>query len=85
VETVDGKLVSGILAKRTGTELVLRSAEDKEIRIAANAVVSMQAQSVSSMPEMLLRDLTAQQAVDLIDYLASLQKESARDQSTGGR
>jgi len=85
VETADGKLINGILAKRTGTEVILRSAEDKEIRIPTADIVSMQAQAISAMPEMLLRDLTAQQAVDLIDYLASLHMETARDQATGGR
>ena len=84
VETADGKLQSGILSKRTGAEVILRNAEDKEIRIPSTEVVSMQAQSISSMPEMLLRDLTAQQAVDLIDYLASLTKETQRN-APGGR
>jgi hypothetical protein len=36
------------------------------------------------MPEMLLRDLTAQQAADLLEYLASLKKAPTREKGTGG-
>ena len=72
VETNDGKVVTGLLASKTEREIVLRTAQDKEIRMPARDVAVMQAQQTSLMPEMLFRDLTAEQAADLVDFLASL-------------
>ena len=58
-------------------EVVLRTAQDKEIRLASTAVAAIQSQATSLMPEMLLRDLTAEQAASLVDFLASL-KDAGR-------
>jgi hypothetical protein len=79
VETTTGKTLSGLLSSKTANELVLRTAEDKEIRIAATEVASIMPLKTSQMPELLLRDLTAQQAVDLLDYLASLKEKTTPD------
>ncbi len=79
VETDDGKVASGLLASRTDKEVVLRTPQDKEIRIDSKKIVSMDIQKTSQMPEMLLRDLTPEQAISLIDFLASLKGET-----TGG-
>ena len=79
VETTTGKTLSGLLASKSANELVLRTAEDKEIRIAATEVASIIILKTSQMPELLLRDLTAQQAVDLLDYLASLKEKTKPD------
>jgi putative heme-binding domain-containing protein len=73
VETQDGKVVSGLLASKTDKEVVIRTAQDKEIRLDPKQIVSMDVQKTSQMPEMLLRDLTPEQAISLIDFLASLQ------------
>ncbi len=72
VETNDGKVHTGLLAERNEREVVLRLAGDKEVRVAAASVASLTPQRNSLMPELLLRDLTAEQAADLVDYLASL-------------
>jgi putative heme-binding domain-containing protein len=72
VETEDGKLHTGLLASKTDREVVLRLVGDREERIPAGNVASMAPQKTSIMPEQLLRDLTAEQAADLIDFLASL-------------
>jgi putative heme-binding domain-containing protein len=72
VETTDGQLHTGLLVKKTDKEVVLRNAGDKETRIPAKRIEHMAPQKVSLMPEQLLRDLTAEQAADLVDYLASL-------------
>jgi putative heme-binding domain-containing protein len=72
VETDDGKVYSGILAAKTDREVVLRQAGDKEEHIPAAKVASLAPTRTSLMPEQLLRDLTAEQAADLVDYLASL-------------
>jgi putative heme-binding domain-containing protein len=71
VETTDGKIHTGLLGEKTETEVVLKL-QDKEVRIPANKVERLAPQSKSLMPELLLRDLTAEQAADLLEFLASL-------------
>jgi putative heme-binding domain-containing protein len=72
VETVDGQVHTGLLVERSETEVVLKSVQNKEIRIAMADVESMTSQQKSIMPELLLRDMTPQQAADLLAYLNSL-------------
>jgi putative heme-binding domain-containing protein len=72
VETDNGQLHTGLLVAKTANEVVLRDATGKEIRIRSKHVASMTQQKTSLMPEQLLRDLTAEQAADLIDFLYSL-------------
>jgi putative heme-binding domain-containing protein len=72
VETKAGQFHTGLLASRTDKEIVLRDAAGKEIRIPTGEVEKLTPQKNSLMPEQLLRDLTAQQATDLLEFLASL-------------
>jgi putative heme-binding domain-containing protein len=72
VETIDGRVQSGLLVEKTDKEVVLKIVGDKEVRIPANKVQTVVPQKNSLMPELLLRDLTAEQAADLIEFLASL-------------
>ncbi len=72
VQTIDGKSLVGILVSKTGREVVVRDAEDKELRIPAENVEQLTKQTRSLMPDQLLRDLTAEQAADLLMYLESL-------------
>ncbi len=73
-ETNDGKILTGLLVSKSDDEVVLRSAQDKEIHIPAKNLATLQTQPQSLMPEQLFRDLTAVQAADLVDYLASLKE-----------
>lgn len=70
--TVGGVVHTGLLAKRTAAEVVLKDVQGKVVTVAAADVESLAPQRKSLMPDGLLRDLTAQQAADLIEYLASL-------------
>ncbi|MDA0283088.1 MAG: PQQ-dependent sugar dehydrogenase [Planctomycetota bacterium] len=72
VQTDDGKVHSGLLLKRTDTEVVLRDALGKDIHLSAGDIELMLAQRKSLMPEMQLRDMTAQDAADLLAWLSSL-------------
>ncbi len=72
LETTDGKVHTGLLAEKTEKEVVLRQVGDKEVRVAAGKVATLVPQRTSLMPELLLRDLTAEQAADLLEFLASL-------------
>jgi putative heme-binding domain-containing protein len=71
-ETTDGKVVTGLLAAKNDREVVLKTAGDKEVRLPASKVTMLVPQKTSLMPELLLRDLTAEQAADLVAFLASL-------------
>ncbi len=71
-ETVDGRVLSGLLVRRNDAEIVLRDLEAKEITLPAQDVEQFTPQQKSLMPELLLRDLTAEQVADLLAYLATL-------------
>ena len=73
--TTDGRLLTGILAEQSAEQVVLQvftSGKAEEVRIPAGDVDELLPQMTSLMPEGLLRDLTPQQAADLIEFLWSL-------------
>jgi putative heme-binding domain-containing protein len=72
LETTDGKVHTGLLKSKTDAEVVLAVVGDKEVRVPAAKVERLAPQAKSLMPELLLRDLTASQAADLLEFLASL-------------
>jgi putative heme-binding domain-containing protein len=71
-ETKDGRLHSGLLVERTEQAVVLKDAKNQIIRLAANEIEQLTSQQQSLMPDLLLRDLTAQQVADLIAFLSAL-------------
>ena len=68
-----GKVHSGILLRRTDTEVVLRDAEDREIAIAKNSIEEEVA-GASIMPAGLTEKLTRRELVDLVRFLSELGK-----------
>jgi putative heme-binding domain-containing protein len=68
----DGRVISGLQVSRDEREIVLRDSENKEHRVAMSDVDEIFPQTRSLMPESLFRDLTAQQAADLLVYLGTL-------------
>jgi putative heme-binding domain-containing protein len=72
LETKSGQLFTGLLVARSDGEVVLKDVQGKLIRVPASEVDDLSPQSRSLMPDLLTRDLTAQQAADLLEYLASL-------------
>jgi putative heme-binding domain-containing protein len=72
LETKDGQIHTGLLAQKTADSVLLKLVGDKEVRIPAKEVQMLVPQKNSLMPELLLRDLTVQQAADLVDFLAGL-------------
>ena len=60
-ETKDGRVWSGIVAEKTDKDVVLKDAQNKVVRLPASDVEHLAAQGQSMMPELLLRDMTAQQ------------------------
>jgi hypothetical protein len=49
---------------------VFRDAPSRKMTIPRDQIEQVSPQAKSLMPELLLRDLTAQQAADLLEYLA---------------
>lgn len=72
VETVEGRLVTGLLVSKDDDEVVLQDATGKLVKLPVERVEQLVPQQQSLMPELLVRDLTAQQVADLLAYLSSL-------------
>jgi putative heme-binding domain-containing protein len=70
--TTGGATLSGLLVRRDEKQVVLRDAQNKEIVLAANDLEELRPSRASLMPDGQLADLTAQEAADLLAYLASL-------------
>jgi putative heme-binding domain-containing protein len=67
----DGRTATGLLAKRDDKEVVLRDAQNKEIVLPAKNVEELKPSRTSLMPDGQLVGLTAQEAADLLEYLAT--------------
>ena len=74
--TDDGLSVSGVLVKRDAAAVVLRDNQGKEITLAAAGVQKLQPSRTSLMPDGQMAGLTAEEAADLLAYLAA-RKDSA--------
>jgi len=72
VQTIDGKTHSGIVAERSGESAALKDAQGNIVRFKLKDVESFEPQKKSLMPDGLLKDLTAEQAADLLAFLESL-------------
>jgi uncharacterized repeat protein (TIGR03806 family) len=72
LQTVEGRVFTGLLVEKTDTEIAIRDEQNKTIRVPADDVDAFVRQTKSLMPDLLLRDMTAQQAADLIAYLSTL-------------
>ena len=78
VETKEGQIHTGLLVEKNEKETVLKDAQGKQIRISAGNVEFTAPQQKSLMPELLLRDMTAEQVADLLSFLESLKEAPAR-------
>lgn len=74
IETTDGLVHTGLLVERTSQELVLKDSQNKVIRVPVEEVETAAPQQKSLMPDLLLRDMTAREAADLLDFLSALQE-----------
>jgi putative heme-binding domain-containing protein len=72
VETSEGRLLAGLLIKKDAQEVVLKDAQNKLVSVPSTQIERLTPQQRSLMPELLLRDMTAQQVADLLEYLSSL-------------
>jgi putative heme-binding domain-containing protein len=72
VETTEGEVHTGLLVRRTDAEVVLKKADLKEISIPTSQIERSVPQQKSLMPDLLMKDMTPQQAADLLEFLAGL-------------
>jgi putative heme-binding domain-containing protein len=72
LETVQGQVYAGFLVEKDDKRVVLKDATGKLITVAAGDVEALEPQPKSLMPELVLRDVTAHDAADLLAYLTSL-------------
>ncbi len=75
VETAQGQTYLGFLVEDNNKQVVLRDQKGQLIRVPKSDVETLQKQTVSLMPELVLKDVTAQDAADLLAYLTSLTKQ----------
>jgi uncharacterized repeat protein (TIGR03806 family) len=71
-ETDDGRIATGLLITKDDDGVVLKDAQDKLLRIPAKQIEQLVPQRQSLMPDLLFRDMTAQQVADLLEYLSTL-------------
>jgi putative heme-binding domain-containing protein len=72
IETLDGNVCSGLLVSKTEQEITIRDKDRKEHRFETSEVENIIPQRKSLMPDLLLRDMSAQQVADLLTWLESL-------------
>ncbi len=73
VETTDGKILAGFIVERTESQIVLKDINARTIRVKTADVESLVRQEKSLMPELILGEVTAQDAADLLAFLTTLQ------------
>jgi putative heme-binding domain-containing protein len=73
VVTTKGTIVTGIKVRETATELVLRDAEDREVKVPVDQIDERNIGG-SLMPEGLADSLTRSELVDLVRFLSELGK-----------
>jgi putative heme-binding domain-containing protein len=72
LETKRGQAYTGLLVSKDANKVVLKDTTAKLIEVPAGDVEVLAPQAKSLMPELLLRDLTAEQVADLTAFLQSL-------------
>ena len=72
LELLDGRVTAGLLIERTPDSVTVRNAKGEDLAARKEDIDALTPLKTSTMPEQLFRDLTAQEAADLIAYLASL-------------
>ncbi len=70
----DGTVISGIVVSNTDSEVELRTAEAIIRKFAKDEIAQMKKQATSIMPAGLQKNLTAENLVDLVEYLTTLKK-----------
>jgi putative heme-binding domain-containing protein len=70
--TTNGITLTGLLVTRDSESIILLDGQNKQVRLPAANVEVLQPTRTSLMPDGQLAGLTAQEAADLVEYLATL-------------
>lgn len=70
-----GQVVNGLLISQTDDEVILRSAEAIDRKLAADEIVEMKKSEKSIMPEGLHQTVDRQGLVDIVQYMTTLRKK----------
>jgi putative heme-binding domain-containing protein len=69
VQTTDGRVLTGLIAEQTSSQLTLLDAKNERTVLARSRIESIEESAVSLMPENLLKGLTPEEVRDLFGYL----------------
>ena len=83
IATKDGQEHSGMIARESDTEVLLRTADNKEVSIAVNNI-ARRTSIGSLMPAGLIDTLVPEERLDLVRFLSQLGKPGAYDAAKGG-
>jgi putative heme-binding domain-containing protein len=72
VETTDGRVITGLLVEKNENKVVLKNATNKLVEISRKDIDVFVPTRKSLMPDLLLREMTAQQVADLLEFFSSL-------------
>jgi len=72
LETKSGQVYAGFLTERTAEQVVLKDIKGQSIRVPTDEIEVLLPQQKSLMPELILSQVTAQDAADLLAFLTSL-------------
>ena len=72
LETKSGQVYAGFLTERHEDHVVLKDVKNKTWRVATDQIEALLPRQKSLMPELILSEVTAQDAADLLAFLASL-------------
>ncbi len=72
LETTGGQVLAGFLVERTTERVVLKDVKSQLVRIPASEIEALVPQHKSLMPELVLSEVTAQDAADLLAFLTTL-------------
>ncbi len=67
--TVDGQVLTGIIAAETATSITLRQQEDRRVTLLRDDIDELRSNGLSLMPEGLEQNITPQQMADLIRFI----------------
>ncbi len=71
LETTGGQVYAGFMVERTDQHVVLRDVNRQQVRVPAAEVEALIEQEKSLMPELVLSEITVQDAADLLAFLES--------------
>jgi putative membrane-bound dehydrogenase-like protein len=72
--TVDGNVITGIKVSETPTELVLRGSDSISRTLKKSEIDDLKKQPISLMPADLQKTMTAEELIDVVEYVQTLKK-----------